>query len=135
VRQFILEDRTHIPGAVSALRAGDLPAFGRFVSASHHASKRYLWNIVPEIDWLQRSACRLGAAGASGFGAGFGGSIFAVTRADRADELLAAWRMKYIARYPDRAPGSAFFIAQPGPGIETWSDTGPVRLTDEIFQA
>ena len=135
VRQFILEDRTHIPGAVSALRAENLPAFGRLVSASHRASKRYLWNIVPEIDSLQRSACRLGAAGASGFGAGFGGSIFAVTRADRADELLAAWRTQYRARYPDRAAESAFFIAHPGPGIETWSDSGPVRLADQIFQA
>jgi len=135
VCQFILEDRTHIPGAVSALRAGDLRTFGRLVSASHHASKKYLWNIVPEIDWLQRSACHLGAAGASGFGAGFGGSIFAVTAADRAEELLAQWREKYIARYPGRAADSAFFIAQPGPGIETWSDSGPVRLADEIFQA
>jgi galactokinase len=135
VRQFILEDRTHIPGAVSALRSEDLVWFGKLVSASHRASRRYLWNIVPEIDWLQRSACRMGAAGASGFGAGFGGSIFAVTAADHAEELLAPWRTKYRARYPDRAAESAFFIAQPGPGIETWSDSGPVRLADEIFQA
>jgi len=135
VRQFILEDKTHIPGALAALRAEDLPAFGELVSASHRASKKYLWNIVPEIDYLQRSACRLGAAGASGFGAGFGGSIFTVTSADRAEELMARWRTRYGARYPGRAAESAFFPAQPGPGIEVWTDSGPARFADEIFQA
>ncbi len=134
VRQFILEDRTHIPRALEALRAKDLRAFGKLLSASHRASKKYLWNIVPEIDFLQKSACRLGASGASGFGAGFGGSIFAVTSADHAEELLIKWRRRYVARYPVRAAESAFFIAQPGPGIEVWDDSGPVRFADQVFQ-
>jgi galactokinase len=133
VRHFILEDGKHIPGALDALRAADLRAFGRLVSASHRASKKYLWNIVPEIDFLQKSACRLGAAGASGFGAGFGGSIFAVTTADRAEGLMARWRERYAARYPRSGAEAVFFIAQPGPGIEVWTDSGPVRFADEIF--
>jgi galactokinase len=134
VRQFMLEDREHIPGALEALQAEDLPAFGKLVSASHRASKKHLWNIVPEIDALQKSACRLGAAGASGFGAGFGGSIFAVTTDRHAEGLMARWRSDYAARYPGRAAESAFFLAQPGPGIEVWTESGPVRLADEIFQ-
>jgi galactokinase len=134
VRQFILEDRTHVPGALSALGAGDLPAFGRLLTASHRASKKYLWNIVPEIDFLQKTARALGAAGASGFGAGFGGSLFAVTTADRAEELALRWQDAYRARYPDRAAESAFFQAQPGPGIEVWTDAGPVRFADQVFQ-
>jgi galactokinase len=135
VRQFILEDRTHIPGALAALKAKDLTAFGRLVSASHRASKKYLWNIVPEIDHLQRSACTLGAAGASGFGAGFGGSIFAVTTADHAEELTERWQRSYAVRYPGRAADSAFFLAQPGPGIEVWTDSSPLRFADALFQA
>jgi galactokinase len=134
VRQFMLEDGMHIPGALDALRAADLRAFGRLVSASHRASKKYLWNIVPEIDFLRSSACRLGAAGASGFGAGFGGSIYAVTTVDRAEELIVNWRERYAARYPRLAAEAAFFIAQPGPGIEVWTDSGPVRFADAIFQ-
>jgi galactokinase len=134
VRQFIREDRTHIPGALAALRAKDLQAFGELVSASHRASKRYLWNIVPEIDYLQKSARRLGAAGASGFGAGFGGSIFAVATADHAEELMVQWRRRYAARYSDRAAEAAFFLAQPGPGIQVWTDSGPVRFADWMFQ-
>ncbi|MGO9309859.1 MAG: galactokinase family protein [Spirochaetia bacterium] len=135
VRQFMLEDRTHIPGALAALKARDLPAFGKFVSASHRASKKYLWNIVPEIDYLQGSACRLGAAGASGFGAGFGGSIFAVTTAAYAEDLLVRWRERYAARYPGPAAESSFFIAHPGPGIEVWTKSGPTRFADLVFQA
>jgi galactokinase len=134
VRQFILEDRTHIPGALAALRASDLKAFGALVSASHRASKKYLWNIVPEIDALQKTACRVGAAGASGFGAGFGGSIFAVTTEEHAEELMGEWRRRYAARFPRRAAESEFFIAEPGPGIEVWTESGPVRLADELFQ-
>ena len=134
VRQFILEDGKHIPGALAALQARDLGAFGRLVSESHAASKKYLWNIVPEVDYLQRTACRLGAAGASGFGAGFGGSIFAVTPSDRAEELMLEWRRRYAARYPTRADESAFFIAGPGPGIEVWSESGPVSYAEQIFQ-
>jgi len=134
VRQFILEDRNHIPGALAALQARELPKFGKLVSESHRASKKYLWNIVPEIDCLQKAACRLGASGASGFGAGFGGSIFAVTTADRAEDLLSRWRRSYQARYPARAGESVFFIAEPGPGIEVWSESGPVRYAEQIFQ-
>ncbi len=135
VRQFILEDRTHIPGALAALKAGDISAFGKLVTASHRASKKYLWNIVPQIDYLQKSACRLGAAGASGFGAGFGGSIFAVTTARCADELMARWRARYAERFPGPAAESDFFLAQPGPGIEVWTESGPARLADLLFQA
>jgi galactokinase len=135
VRQFILEDRTHIPGALAALDAGNLDAFGKLVTDSHVASKKYLWNIVPEIDYLQETACALGAAGASGFGAGFGGSIFAVTTADRADALLLEWRSKYAKHYPERAGEAAFFIAEPGPGIEVWSDSGPASYAAQVFQA
>lgn len=135
VTQFILEDRTHIPAALAALKAVNLHAFGRLVTDSHAASKKYLWNIVPEIDYLQETACALGAAGASGFGAGFGGSIFAVTTGDRAEALLREWRAKYAARYPGRAGEAAFFIAEPGPGIEVWSGSGPASYAAQIFQA
>jgi len=133
VRQFILEDRVHVPGAIAALKGRDLGRFGQLLSDSHRASRKDLWNIVPEIDWLMESACELGAAGASGFGAGFGGSAFAVTTADRAGALLRSWRGRYRATFPDRAAESDFFIAQPSPGIQVWADSGPVRYVDTVF--
>jgi len=133
VRQFILEDRTHVPGAIEALNARDIGRFGKLLSDSHRASKRDLWNIVPEVDFLMESACELGAAGASGFGAGFGGSIFAVTTADRAEALVECWRGRYQVRFPDRAKEADFFIAQPSPGIQVWTESGPVRYVDTVF--
>jgi len=133
VRQFILEDRTHIPGAIEALTQSDLPRFGRLLSESHRASKRDLWNIVPEIDYLAESACELGAAGASGFGAGFGGSIFAVTAADGAEGLMEEWRARYQERFPERAEECDFFLARPSPGIRIWKEGGPVRYVDTVF--
>ncbi len=134
VRQFILEDRTHVPGAVEALRSRDMDAFGRLLSASHRASKKGLWNIVPEIDFLQKAACRLGAAGASGFGAGFGGSILAVIPSPRAREFTRAWRERYVTRYPSRTQEAAFFVADPAPGIQVWEKAGPRRFADLVFQ-
>jgi galactokinase len=133
VRQFILEDRVHVPGAIEALKARDLGRFGRLLSDSHRASKKDLWNIVPEIDWLMECACELGAAGASGFGAGFGGSIFAVTTASRAEALQEGWRDRYRASFPDQAKEADFFIAQPSPGIQVWTESGPVRYVDTVF--
>ena len=132
-RQFIQEDRRHIPRALDALVAGHMEEFGKLLTASHLGSKKYLWNIAPEIDFLRKSAVRLGAVGASGFGAGFGGSIFAVVGSDRAAPFLADWRQQYARRYPRRAPESDFFLTSPGPGIEIWEDDGPRRLVDCLF--
>jgi galactokinase len=134
VRQFIREDRVCIPKAVGALRRSDLGAFGTALCESHRASADGLWNIVPEIDFLQDSAVKAGAAGASGFGAGFGGSIVAVVRSEKAEEFLPAWRESYARRFPDRAKESAFFLASPEPGIQVLSESGPVRLADILFQ-
>jgi galactokinase len=133
VRQFMLEDRRYIPGAVEALRARNLAAFGRLLSASHRASRRFLWNIAPEIDALQRSAVRLGAAGASGFGAGFGGSILAVLPVARAADFMAAWRSRYVRRFPLLSSEASFFLTAPGPGIELLDREGPARLVDLLF--
>jgi galactokinase len=132
-RQFILEDRRHIPKALAALDGRQMEAFGKLLVASHLGSRKYLWNIAPEIDFLRKSAVRLGAAGASGFGAGFGGSIFAVTRAEAAGSFLSRWREQYARRYPRRAPQSDFFLTSPGSGLEVWGNNGPKRLVDTLF--
>ncbi len=135
VRQFLLEERQTTPRAINALLWRDLKAFGSSVSSSHRASRRLLWNIAPEVDFLQRSALELGAAGASGFGAGFGGSIFAVIESEKTAEFLAAWRWEYARRYPEREKESAFFLTSPGSGIRIWDERGPSRFVDLLFQS
>ena len=133
VRQFMLEDRRYIPGALEALRTSDLPAFGKLLSASHRASRRFLWNIAPEIDALQRSAIRLGAAGASGFGAGFGGSILAVVPSSHAKAFTADWRAGYLRRFPSFAAESGFFATSPCAGIQVLDQDKPARFVDLLM--
>ena len=133
VRQFLAEERRVIPGALRALRAADIDGFGRELNASHRASARFLGNIVTEIDDLQASAIALGARGASGFGAGFGGSILTAVRSPEARGFLQGWRSRYVACHPGRSVEAAFFSAVPGPGIELWTGAGPQRLVDRVF--
>jgi galactokinase len=135
IRQFLLEERETTPQVINALLWGNLDAFGTAVSASHRASRRLLWNITPEIDFLQKSALTLGAAGASGFGAGFGGSIFAVIQAEREAGFTVSWRQEYAKRYPEREGEAAFFSTAPESGIRLWEECRPSRFVDLLFQA
>ena len=135
IRHFLLEERDTTPRSVQAILWRDLKAFGAVLNASHRASRRELWNIVPEIDFLQRAAVKLGAAGATGFGAGFGGSIFAVIRSDRAEQFAADWEQAYAERYPERHHEAVFFVSSPGQGARLWDELGPSRFVDRIFQA
>ncbi len=87
------------------------------ISLSHAASRRHLGNIVPQVDFLQRSAIGLGALGASGFGAGFGGAVLAVVPADHAEEFVQRWRRSYAESHPVESAEAEFFTTVPSDGI------------------
>jgi galactokinase len=133
LRHFLLEEERYIPAAVRGLLWRNAEAFGAALTSSHRASKKYLRNIAPEIDHLQRSAVSLGASGASGFGAGFGGSIVAVLPAARAEPFARDWQEAYARRYPAAATEACFFRTAPGPGIRLWDMEGEKSFVDEIF--
>jgi galactokinase len=132
--QFRLEDRSHIPAAVGALRAGDGRAFGAVVSESHKASVRYLGNIASEIDVLCEQARDLGAWGASGFGAGFGGSAYAVLPANGAEQFLESWSVGYGKRYPALRDPSWFALSRPAAGVLDLSQDPPARWVDGLWK-
>lgn len=111
--QFAEEDRLIIPDTVRALVTRDLDAFGRAVDRSHELSRIGLWNIVPGVDHLQMTARGLGAVAASGFGAGFGGSVYAIVSREDSVSFLRKWRESYEAHYSDAALESQFFLTQP----------------------
>jgi galactokinase len=134
VRHFMMEDRTHIPAAVGALARGNVEGFAKVVTASHDASRRHLRNIVPPVHDLAREALRLGAEGASGFGAGFGGSLFAIVPADGAARFLDRWRTSYEASYPGEAGTAEFFLARPSDGIRIWDGEWSGRYVDRAFR-
>jgi len=78
--RHVVEENTRVDTAVDALGAGDLPALGRVLDASH-ASLRDLYEVsVPEVDALVERLRAGGAAGARIVGGGFGGSVLALFR-------------------------------------------------------
>ena len=76
--QFAAEALEIIPAAGDALERGDLAALGELVDRSQRGAELLLGNQVPETFHLARSARSLGAVAASAFGAGFGGSVWAL---------------------------------------------------------
>jgi galactokinase len=114
--QFVEESAEIIPAASQALSRGDLPAFGELVDRSESLAETHLGNQIPETIELARSARALGALAASAFGAGFGGSVWALVPAARAKEFRDAWAAHYRAKYPHRSDASEFLISGAGPG-------------------
>jgi galactokinase len=117
VEHFVAESTEIVPAASAALARGDLAAFGAQVDRSQALAERLLGNQVPETVHLARSARTLGAVAASAFGAGFGGSVWALVSDDAADRFTARWRRDYEARFPDRAPEATFFRTRAGPPL------------------
>jgi galactokinase len=108
-QQFFEEDRRLIPAAAQALERRDYTRLGELVDESHALSRVHLHNIVPEIDALQATARQLGALAASGFGAGFGGSAYAIVPNGTETLFTQTWREAYHRRFPERAAASYFF--------------------------
>jgi len=76
--RHVLEENARVDAMVDALRAGDLPAVGRLLDASH-ASLRDLYEVsVPEVERTDARLRDAGAAGARIMGGGFGGAVLAL---------------------------------------------------------
>jgi galactokinase len=116
-QHFVEENERIIPAAGDALAAGDLPGFGQLVDRSQHAAERWLGNQIPETIYLAAAARRCGAVAASAFGAGFGGSVWALVETDRVDRLLADWQQAYQTQFPSRGARAEFFATAPGPAL------------------
>jgi len=111
---FLRENQEIIPAAGDALAAGKLDAFGHWVDQSQLAAEQLLRNQVPQTVFLAKTARQLGAVAASAFGAGFGGSVWALVSQSEAESFLAAWKAAYLRQFPQNASAS-FFLTQAGP--------------------
>lgn len=117
--QFVAEMAEIIPQTIETIRGRETDQLGRLIDRSHQLSKSHLYNIVAEVDCLQQLARERGAIAASGFGAGFGGSVYAIVEREGADEFLRQWRAAYEEQYPALAGKLASFVARPaGPAAE-----------------
>jgi galactokinase len=105
---FVRED-SRTMDAVDAFRRGDGSGVGQFAADSQADAEMLLGNQIPETIALAASARRLDAFAARSFGAGFGGSVWALVEADRAQDFARRW-----------SPQA--FVATPGPAL--------IELTD-----
>lgn len=115
--QFLTECTEIIPGVAQSLAAGELDKVGALVDRSQDGAERLLDNQVPETIALTRIARELGAVAASAFGAGFGGSVWAMVRTGRAESFELEWAERYRSRFPESAKRSAFFSTCAGPSM------------------
>ena len=112
-----METTVLIPDAAEALRRGDLDALGATVDLSQMLAERMLGNQVPETMALARLAREEGAVAASAFGAGFGGSVYAVVSEEGTEDFIARWSGRYFAEYPSRRESGRFFETRLGPPV------------------
>lgn len=117
LQQLHEESNEIVPAAAEALASGDFECLGALAARSQFLAETCLGNQVPETIELVRSARQLGAAAASAFGAGFGGSVWALIEMCCAEEFRQKWMAQYHQRFPVRAEASRFFAARPGPGL------------------
>ncbi len=122
VEQFALESLELVPDAVRALAARDVEAFGDLVARSQDAAERWLRNQVPETVCLAREARVAGSVAASAFGAGFGGSVWALVPAGDTAAFIDRWRARYQAAHPAAAARATFVATRPGAAAFSLTD-------------
>ncbi|HTR01938.1 MAG TPA: galactokinase family protein [Thermoanaerobaculia bacterium] len=115
--QFLEEALVLIPRAGDLLAAGEAGLLGEPVDRSQMLAETFLGNQVPETIALARSARALGAAAASAFGGGFGGSVWALVRSAEAEAFRRRWAERFAESFPAAAQESRFFVTRPGPSV------------------
>lgn len=118
--QFLLESFELVPAAGAALATGALHEIGPLSARSQQAAEEWLDNQIPETIALVRQARELGATAASAFGAGFGGSVWALVAISEATGFALTWAARYAAAFPAAAAQAVFFVSAAGPGAHQW---------------
>ncbi len=113
--QFVEETFVIVPQAGDLLAAGRVDEIGELVDRSQAGAERGLGNQVPETIFLARTARELGAAAASAFGAGFGGSVWGLVARSRVAEFSERWAEQYRSAFPEHAARAQFFTTAAGP--------------------
>ena len=101
--RHVVTENVRVLQAVQAMRAGDLPAFGALMYASHESLQSDYAVSAPELDTMVALAKAFdGTIGARMTGGGFGGCTVNLVHAPRAGEFCA-----YIAAAYERETGIA----------------------------
>jgi len=117
LEQFLEESLEIIPRVGDLLASREIVLAGPLVDRSQELAETVLENQIPETVTLARSARQLGAAAASAFGGGFGGSVWALVKTDAAEPFRKRWAERYAAEFPHPTQRSRFFTTRPGPAV------------------
>jgi galactokinase len=100
----IVEEHARVHAVAAALRAGDLAAVGRLLTASHRSSQLLFENSTPALDQLvDLLEPHAKVYGARLTGGGFGGAVMALTRANFSENDAAEVVTSYTEKH-GRAP-------------------------------
>jgi galactokinase len=117
VEQFHIESFSIIPQVSTYLEQNNGAKIGELIDLSHQNAVRFLHNQTAETIYLQRSARQLGAIAASAFGAGFGGSVYALVNVSEAEKFCTDWGNSYLKKFPQFAKNASFFTTNTSESI------------------
>jgi galactokinase len=115
---FIREDGRVLPAA-RAFRDRNRGALDELSRASQEDADVLLGNQVEETRQLAMFAREAGAFAASSFGAGFGGSVWALADTDDAEDVLDRWKQQYVSAFPAHRNVEGF-VTSAGAGLSEW---------------
>lgn len=110
VEQFYVESFEIIPKVSACFENGEVEKIGELIDLSQQNAEKYLQNQTPETIYLQRLAREIGALASSAFGAGFGGSVYALVKTSDSARLADEWRETYLKKFPHLAGKAEFFV-------------------------
>lgn len=113
LEHFLAESERLVPAGAAAVAAADAGALGVVAAESHRLASELLGNQVPQTDHLVASARRLGAPAASAFGAGFGGSVWAIVPRGDADGFARDWLAEYAEAFPAEGDAAETIVTRP----------------------
>jgi galactokinase len=116
LEHFITENAS-VLGAARALADGNLEGLGSLADSSQENAEQRLGNQTLETGFLAAAARRRDALAATAFGAGFGGSVWALIRSEGAERFLEEWRESYLAKFPEHEARAKFFLTGAGPSL------------------
>jgi galactokinase len=101
--RHVIDEIARVGQAVAALRAGDLPAVGRLLLASHRSSRTWFENSSRELDFLVDSLePEIGVFGARLTGGGFGGAVMALASDAFGAQGVGRVTEAYLAKFGSR---------------------------------
>jgi len=117
LKQFLSESYKIAPGMLKAFLNSDEQLISEYALESQTMTEHTLQNQIPETIFLAKHARELDAFGASAFGAGFGGAVWAIVHKDRVKSFSSEWINSYRRAFP-MAPQGDVYIMQPGTGAK-----------------